>query len=217
MNDNLKPNLKCKFKGDEMKNKDIKRRIIDTTKELMRVKNNITIKDIAEACYINIASVNYHFGSKDNLINIALDEVVDELKEKVILLVNFRKTDESIESFLEELIHYIYNFVIEHVGILNYLFLTKETQAGSSQTLIETFFSDNEFTNVVYANLRDTLKIDNEKEVFARYMMLFSAFSIPLFIQMSELNQTARKPLDTFKDPEFRKYYINQLMKMIEL
>jgi len=81
---------------------------------------------------------------------------------------------------------------------------------------VKTFFSENEFTEMVYANLRDTLKTSNMKELTARYMILFSSFSIPLFIQISEINQKSSKQIDTFKDPEFRNFYIKQLVKMVE-
>ena len=82
--------------------------------------------------------------------------------------------------------------------------------------LLKRFFTENKFTNMVYDNLKDVLKTDNKKELGARYMILFSSFAIPLFIQLSEVNQKSNTPIDTFKDPEFRKFYIKQLVKMVE-
>jgi hypothetical protein len=38
-----------------------------------------------------------------------------------------------------------------------------------------------------------------------------------LFIQLSEINQKSSTKIETFKDPEFRKLYIKQLVKMVEL
>ncbi len=199
-----------------MKNQDIKRKIIDHTKILMQTNTHITIKDIAEACYMNIAAVNYHFGSKEKLLLTVMDEVVDNLKKDITKLVGSYKEDVSIEVFIETIITYIYNFAIDNIGVLNYLFLTKEIQSESSNALVKTFFTENQFTKMVYDNLRVTLKTDNLKEMTARYMILFSSFSIPLFIQISELNQQSSTQIETFKDPEFRKFYIKQLVKMVE-
>ncbi|MCD4826271.1 MAG: TetR/AcrR family transcriptional regulator [Acholeplasmataceae bacterium] len=197
-----------------MKNQDIKRKIIDHTRELMQKKIHITIKDIAEACYINIAAVNYHFGSKENLLLTVMDEVVEELKSDVIKLIN--ENDMDIEPFLEKIVTYVYNFAIENIGVLNYLFLTNELQSETSNALVKTFFTENAFTRMVYKNLASSIKTENPKELAARYMIIFSSFSIPLFIQISEINNKDHSPLETFKDPEFRKFYIKQLVRMVE-
>lgn len=199
-----------------MKTQDIKRKIIDVTKVLMKNNTHITIKDIADACYINIAAVNYHFGSKEKLLLTVMDEVVETLKSDIIDLIKTHKSDMPIESFIESIITYIYNYAVDNVGILNYLFLTKELQSESSNALVKTFFTENQFTKMVYENLKSVLKIENQKELAARYMILFSSFSIPLFIQLSEVNQKSNEPIDTFKDPEFRRFYIKQLVKMVE-
>lgn len=197
-----------------MKNTDIKRKIIDHTKLLMQTKTHITIKDIAEACFMNIAAVNYHFGSKEKLLLTVMDEVVEELKADIIKLINENKMD--IEPFLEKIVAYVYNFAIENIGVLNYLFLTNELQSESANGLVKTFFTENAFTKMVYKNLSITLKTDNPKELAARYMIVFSSFSIPLFIQISEMNKKDHSPLETFKDPEFRKFYIKQLVRMVD-
>ncbi|BCR35859.1 TetR/AcrR family transcriptional regulator [Mariniplasma anaerobium] len=197
-----------------MKNQDIKRKIIDHTKILMQTNTHITIKDIAEACYMNIAAVNYHFGSKEKLLLTVMDEVVETLKVDIIKLIN--ENDMEIEPFLEKIVTYVYNFAIENIGVLNYLFLTKELQSESSNALVKTFFTENEFTQMVYKNLKSSFTTENTKELTARYMILFSSFSIPLFIQISEINNKDHSPIETFKDPEFRRFYVKQLVKMVE-
>jgi AcrR family transcriptional regulator len=197
-----------------MKNQDIKRKIIDHTKVLMQTNTHITIKDIAEACYMNIAAVNYHFGSKEKLLLTVMDEVVETLKIDIIKLIN--ENDMEIEPFLEKIVTFVYNFAIENIGVLNYLFLTKELQSESSNALVKTFFTENEFTKMVYKNLKSSFTTENAKELTARYMILFSSFSIPLFIQISEINNKDHSPIETFKDLEFRKFYVKQLVKMVE-
>lgn len=49
-------------------------KILDATLSLIRDKgfNNITIRKIADLADVNIAAVNYHFGSKDKVINEAM-------------------------------------------------------------------------------------------------------------------------------------------------
>ncbi len=197
-----------------MASEEIKRKLIENTKILLKHKASITIKDIAEASYVNIASVNYHFGSKEKLIRVVLEEIIDELKIYVTNeIINIH--DQPIEEKLEIVINYLYNFSVENIGLLNYLFLSEELQQESSSALISHFFSDNEFTRIVYQSISENTKITNEVELQAKYILLFSSFSIPLFLQISQTKLKKPMKIEMFMNPEFRKAYIKNIIKMM--
>ncbi len=200
--------------GRDMSSQEIKRKLIDNTKVLIQKNATVTIKDIAEASFVNIAAVNYHFGSKEKLMKIVIEEVLQELKEYVTEKVIKVKDDQSIEEKLEKMMTYIYNFSLENIGLLNYLFLTQEIQSESSSMLIDNFFADNEFTQLIYKSLEQTTDTHNQKELFAKYILLFSSFCIPLFIQISQMKLHSSMKIEMFMDPEFRQYYIKSIMKM---
>lgn len=198
-----------------MRSQDIKRKIIDETKILIKKNTTITIKDIAEACYVNIAAVNYHFGSKEQLLYIVIEEVIEELKKTLSETMLKDIDDEPIEKLIEEFVSFTYIFAMENIGVLNYLFLTKELHPESSNLLIQSFFSENEFTKLILNKIKKTIKSENPTEIYARYMMLFSSFSFPLFIQISQ-SKSSSLETGTLRDPEFRKYYIKNLVKMVQ-
>ena len=200
--------------GMHMSSQEIKRKLIENTKILIQKNATVTIKDIAEASFVNIAAVNYHFGSKEKLMKIVIEEVLNELKEYVTEQVIKVKDNQSIEQKLEKMMTYIYNFSLENVGLLNYLFLSQEIQSESSSMLIDNFFADNEFTKLIYKSLEQTTDTHNQKELFAKYILLFSSFCIPLFIQISQMKLHGSMRIEMFKDPEFRQYYIKNIMKM---
>ena len=104
-----------------MRNLEIKKKIITETKALISLQRNVTIKDIADRCYMNIASVNYYFGSKELLIQQVLEEVIQSLKMEIthLLEVNEHKTKTEL---LEAMITYTYNFSLENIGLISYLF-----------------------------------------------------------------------------------------------
>ncbi len=193
---------------------EIKRKLIENTKILLKHNASITIKDIAEASYVNIASVNYHFGSKEKLIRIVLEEIIDNLKVYVTNeIINIH--NQPIEEKLEIVINYLYNFSVENIGLLNYLFLSEELQKESSSALISHFFSDNEFTRIVYHSISENSKITNEVELQAKYILLFSSFSIPLFLQISQTKLKKPMKIEMFMNPEFRKAYIKNIIQMM--
>ncbi len=200
--------------GIKMSSQEIKRKLIENTKILIQKNATVTIKDIADASYVNIAAVNYHFGSKEKLMKIVVEEVLNELKHFVTEQVINVHDGKTTEDKLEQMMNYIYNFSLENVGLLNYLFLSQEIQSESSSMLIDNFFADNEFTQLVYKSLAQAMNIQNQKELFAKYILLFSSFCIPLFIQISQMKLHGSMKIEMFMDPEFRQYYIKSIMKM---
>jgi len=205
-----------KKRGKYMSSQDIKRRLIDSTKDLIQKNGTVTIKDIADASYVNIASVNYHFGSKEALLTIVIQEILADVKKHIQHVIMDQMTEGPIEKNLEELMTYIYTFSMDNIGVLNYLFLSKDVQGDSSNLIIDHFFSDNEFTRLVYESLNKRLDIKDHTESRAKYLILFSAFSIPLFIQIAQMKQSDSLQIDTFKDPIFRQHFIKNIMKMVQ-
>lgn len=192
---------------------EVKQMIIDKTKVLIQEKGTVTIKDIAGATNMNVAAVNYHFGSKDNLIQLVIFEVLDELKQEIMeRLITLNET-QDMDSFLFETLTLLYNFVVNNVGVTKYLFLSLDSQLLSANELINSFFAENEFTELVYKQLNLIMKTDDPKKLTTRYMIIFSSVVMPLLVQ---LLQGQEGVATMFTDPEFKEYYINDLLDLIK-
>lgn len=196
-----------------MRNLEIKDRIIRETKTLLMKKGSVTIKDIADACYMNIASVNYYFGSKEILINEVVSNVIKSLKSDILVLMENLKGQEKA-VVLEAMIGYTYQYALDNMGVLNYLFLSTEMQKSSSNLLIETFFTDNDFTRLIFKEIMLDKTDMDEQTLYAKYMIIFSSFAMPLFISLS--TKDSKKRIETFKDETFRNVFIKQLLKVME-
>jgi hypothetical protein len=81
--------------------------------------------------------------------------------------------------------------------------------------LLDAFFGEGEFKRMVIQKLRETTGIEDEHVLSARYILLFSCFAIPLFIQILE-DAGGKRDIASLKDPEFRQAYIHELIRMIE-
>jgi AcrR family transcriptional regulator len=198
-----------------MRNLEIKKKIISETKALISQKRNVTIKDIADKCYMNIASVNYYFGSKELLIEQVVDEVIGELKQEIIHLLEINK-DRTKSELLEAMITYTYNFSLENIGLISYLFLNQDSSERAGNQLIETFFSNNSFTQMIYEKLNVEVKTIEPMVIYAKYMILFSSFAMPLFISIASNNTPLNSQIETFKNETFRQYFIKELLRLIE-
>jgi len=194
----------------------IAQKIMDATKMLLAQKGEVTIKDIAEYCHINIAAVNYHFGSKNDLIKLVMTDMLNELKSNLKQRVqHYDQNKQDITEFLTEMLSLVYQFIFQHKGVLKYLFINLDQQESSTTQLIESFFTDNEFVDLVYHSLRKNIPNSDPKELMVRYLMIFSSFLIPLFIELIQKN-TELSTFDFLSDESFKKIYITQLIKLIQ-
>ncbi len=70
--------------GDYMKNGDIKNLIIDATIQIIEESEgdikNITARKIADRSGVALGLINYHFGSKENLIAESCGRIINDLR-----------------------------------------------------------------------------------------------------------------------------------------
>lgn len=80
-----------------------KNKIIDATLEIIASEgiHRVTVRKIAYLADVNVAAVNYHFGSKDLLINEALKSITQQLKRSFWFLEQIDlKPEERLRNFL---------------------------------------------------------------------------------------------------------------------
>ena len=187
--------------------------IIAKTKELINKNADITIKEITDACYINVAAVNYHFGSKDNLIALVLEEIVNDLKDEISKEIHKLDPDVILKESLAIMLEIIYNFMLNNMGVIRYLFLNNNYQENSANILIDSFFTDNQFTSTILNHIMKTFKIEDKRVAYARYMLLFSSFAMPLFIEIAKNKDN--NIISSISLDDFRKTYIIEILKLI--
>ena len=189
-----------------------KESIIYNTKELLKTRTNLTIKDITDASNINVAAVNYYFGSKDNLVNIVLKEAITELKVKIYeeLLIPNDDTGKpgNTELMINKAVDLIYGFAEEYIGVIYLSFIGSEGQGNSTNILVNEFVTDTAFLEKLFEVFREITGINDPLKLTAKYVILFSSFSVPLFLRSVIPNVTSAK----FK--EYKDAYIKELVKV---
>ncbi len=193
-----------------MSKKDVRVVLLETTKQLIKERGYVTIKDITDKSYMNIAAVNYHFGSKDRLIEAVILDVLNDLKRAVSKRLQ-RQVEEDFTLLLAEMLSLIMTFADENAGIFKYLFLSIDNQIMSANELFNAFFNDTEFTTLVYTKLSAAIKSDDPHELRARYLIIFSAAILPMLF---ELLQVDEKDMAPYREPAFYEAYINQLIRL---
>lgn len=201
----------------EKQSKNIKDVIIKTTKEILIQKGNVTIKEVADTAYINVAAINYHFGSKDNLIEIVIKEVIQDLREDILLSIkDFNIADYDFEKKIMEMFNIIFKFAGENAGIINYSFLQLANQSQAANILVELFISDKEFITPIINQLSLVLPNVSEEVLFSKYIILFSSVIVPFFLSFSGWHPFfhEREEANVFLG-KYKDYYLAELKKII--
>jgi len=101
-----------------MKNmNDVKENIISVTTELIEQSNgnikNITARAIAEKAGVGLGLINYHFGSKDNLVATCVQRIIG----KVIMGFSTEKEYANDKERVTAWAIYVFDFLFEHPAI----------------------------------------------------------------------------------------------------
>ena len=91
---------------DNTEDRKIKNRLLDAAEELFCQKGfaSTSIRDITKKANSNVASVNYHFGSKEDLYLAVFKRHLNELRERRISSINKAMSEGESKATLENLL-----------------------------------------------------------------------------------------------------------------
>jgi AcrR family transcriptional regulator len=200
--------------GTYMKNnfKDIpnaKDRILSSTLYIIGKEGfqNVTTRKIAAAADVNIASINYHFGSKDNVINEALKCVTSKFITSFKILDNKQLTPiERIRGFLRSYSDVSVEYPDVFRNFVNKLIFKEELQPEYMK------FIQQEGIKC----LRDILEeLTSIKDDYHLYMMALQIISSLIFPVLLDDRVTTVSKIN-YKDKNVRYDYVELLISSVK-
>lgn len=185
---------------------DTKTKILETAAEIVgREKNlNLTIREIAKRAGVNLASVNYYFGSKKNL----LEEVEKRLMENVRLVyTDLENKALPIKNRLVNWADSLIKNMIDYPGII-YLIGTRVLKRDNTIFNVYLRILETDITPLV----KEFTGLSADEEIKYKVLQLISGIIYPALIISSENEASA---LD-LRDDDTRKKYVTALVKSLE-
>ena len=198
-----------------MKNKNLntKEKILSTTIELYGLKGDITVREICKKAGVNVASINYYFGSKDNLLK-EVEKHYSNLLYKIqneIIMDNSRGPREKLIDWADALMKFVLDYPALIMLVTN---LVLEDQSYNPE-IIDKFLGSLELKENIQEIIYSLTKIEDKEILNFKYMQLFSGIIGPIVFQMIPNIKDANKVFLNLNNVEERKRYIESLVDTI--
>lgn len=182
-------------------------RILLTTKRLLNKEGigSLSVRKIASAADVNVASINYHFRSKNELIFECMKDVIGDLEKTVSI---FKDTTLSIEERIRCYLNNIAKIILKNKAV--------------QISLLKTFHEDIELPELLqqfiarfYSKFKDFLKeyLNSEDDNFLS--MIVEQTIAGIWFPIISYKTSSKIAGIDFKNSETRKAYIDLLVENI--
>lgn len=204
------------------KGEKVREKMIITTVRILQQQGfkKATVRAIAKEAGVNIASVRYYFGSKEELIGCALEYMMGNLENIVAYL------DDTHYPARERMKKYILSYF--HLS-RQYPALFRSISNPSSEEAKDTYFIylsllHSQCWEKVIRNIAEITGYTDEKDLELKAMQIFSAVEFPIILQSNRSNSfisgytdedTIERYVDILLDNLDEKKETNQYLKGI--
>lgn len=168
---------------------------------------NVTIRKIASAADVNIASINYHFGSKDNVINEALKCLTSKFVTSFKILDNKQLSPiDRLRNFLRSYSDVSVEYPDVFKNFVNKNILNEELQPEYMQ------FIQQEGIKSIINILEELTEIKNDQQLYMMGLQMISSLIFPILLS----NKLENFSKLNYKDKNIRYEYVELLIKSIQ-
>lgn len=201
------------------KSEKTKATILNSSIKILNENSYLTFKEISSDCGVNVASINYHYGSKENLIHCIEEKIVEELKQIVGNAIK-ENTDKSADNMLELthiVIDEIYRYAFKYIGIFKYMISPNNSASFYSfiNMFNEIFSLESDFANNITKFLSKFAQHSDHTTNVIKYIILVSSFLFPLIFDIKLIESDLEHPF-SLKAQEYKDKYIEALMEIIK-
>ena len=192
------------------KGEKIKQKIIDVTSRILRNEGfkKATIRRIAKECNTNIASVNYYFGSKEELIGAALEKMIFNFEAIVSYL---DKTDLPVKERLRKYILGYFKLAHQHPALFRSISNPSSNDAKDTYFIYLNLLHDQSWDKFL-RNVGELSKINSQPDLEMKCMQIFSAMEYPIIVEINRKNSFLSKYI---KNNEQLEKYVEILLQSI--
>lgn len=160
------------FEGGAM---DKKLLIKNTATKLFKETGQVTVREIANECHVNVASINYYFGSKSNL----MAEIEEQMILDIHTFVNaIEEKSGSPEEAVELFIDVFYNFIMDAPGFFKYLIKEFSSNEVGQLLTLRKEINTGRLNEFLLKLIKEHTGLEDEVELGNRLAIFFTALAV---------------------------------------
>ncbi|AYE34673.1 TetR/AcrR family transcriptional regulator [Clostridium septicum] len=184
--------------------------ILKNTIELISKKGDATIREIAEKAKVNVASINYHFGNKNNLLKEVesyFSETLYRVQNNVLENPNLDAEEKIIQWALE-----LMEFMFKYPSIVSLISKLVNEENAYSPAILDKVYMNSEIIEKLSMLIAIVTNISDEKIIQFKYLQIFSGILGPV---LNELLFTIYRKENSLsmRNENIREEYIRYLVR----
>ena len=168
--------------------------LLDTAARIYAHKGSLTVRELAAAANMNVASINYYFGSKDNLITQVQQHILEQIN---MLCINAGALGSPPREKLLCLMRTLVDYFIENPGTIQYFYSIIGNPGPQNFELLQHIVDpENVMLQICCQAIAQGANVADPLELYSRYLILLCCLVPPFLYGMLDENTIQRLSLD---------------------
>ncbi|MCK9218301.1 MAG: TetR/AcrR family transcriptional regulator [Firmicutes bacterium] len=192
---------------------DTKNRIFLSAVEIVGLKGDVTVRELAEMAGVNIASINYYYGNKKNL----LKEVEKHYSTSLYNLQNSILTSEDFSPY-DKLLNWaksLSEFIIRYPALIGLIVNLTTEDKNYKPALIQKIYLNKDLQIMIQRIIGNIINSHDERVINFRYLQIFSGILGPIINRVVEENFADGNMIVSLSSKEDFEEYIRLLIDSI--
>jgi AcrR family transcriptional regulator len=157
---------------------DTKSKILQEAIDIVGLKGEFTIREVAEKAGVNIASINYYFGNKNNLLKETENYYADLLYETQFEILGENSLDprEKLTRWAKSLI----GFMFRNPALIGLIVNILNEDKSYNPLFVQKIYLNKELQGIIENLIKESSGIESEKVLNYKYLQIFSGILGPV-------------------------------------
>jgi len=192
---------------------DTKSKILQYAIDMVGSRGDVTIRELAETAGVNVASINYYFGSKENLL-----KEVERHYSTALYNVQYSIFTSKELSPYDKLLEWAKSmsaFIYQYPALISLIAKLSVEDTRYTPVLIEKIYLNKELQNMIQQIIGTIIESEDEKLLKLKYLQLFSGILGPVINRLVEENFSDKPPTLNFSSKADLEEYMKLLIDTI--
>ena len=190
---------------------DTKGKILETAIEIVGQKGEFTIRELTEKSGVNVASINYYFGSKSNLL-----KEVENYYSGLLYNIQYEVLNNAEIGAVEKLAAWaggLMEFIFRRPAMIALIVNIINEDKSYKPLMIERIYLNKALKDVIEELISAGTGITDQRALRHKYLQLFSGILGPVISQVVSSNYGGDQGTFDISDEEDLNIYIDTLLK----